>query len=92
MKPNKPPRGDMTDPLSIITRELREQHMARAYSELSPDDMLEDIGVDWLDRATITVALEEAFDIELPDAAVEGWQTVGDVIDSVRVLAGEGVE
>lgn len=92
MKPNKPPRGDMTDPLSIITRELRSQHMARAYSELAADDALDDIGVDWLDRATITVALEEAFDIELPDAVVEGWVTVGDILESVRVLAGEGVE
>jgi acyl carrier protein len=81
----------VTDPLSIITRELQSQHIARAY-ELSPDDALDDIGVDWLDRATITVALEEAFDIELPDAAVEGWQTVGDIVESVRVLAGEGCD
>lgn len=77
----------MTDPLSIITRELRSQHMARAYDNLSRDDVLWDLGVDSLDLLDIAVALEEAFDIELPDAAVEGWVTVGDVIDSVGEMA-----
>lgn len=36
-----------------------------------------------LDRVDLAVTLEREFDIKIDDAALEGWQAVGDVVKSV---------
>jgi len=41
--------------------------------------ILDDLGADSLDVVELVMALEEAFDIVVPDEDVEGMQTVGDV-------------
>jgi acyl carrier protein len=41
--------------------------------------ILEDLGADSLDVVELVMALEEAFDIVVPDEDVEGMQTIGDV-------------
>lgn len=41
--------------------------------------ILDDLGADSLDVVELVMALEEAFDIEVPDEDVEGIRTVGDV-------------
>ena len=40
---------------------------------------IEDLGADSLDTVELIMALEEAFDIEVPDEQAEKLQTVGDV-------------
>lgn len=47
-----------------------------------------DLHLDAIDRMTITCALDEAFTIELPDAAVNAWETVADVAASLAQLLG----
>jgi acyl carrier protein len=42
-------------------------------------NILEDLGADSLDVVELVMALEEAFDIEVPDEDVEGLRTIGDV-------------
>lgn len=39
----------------------------------------DDIGADSLDIVDLIMSLEEEFDIEIPDDAVEGIKTVGDI-------------
>ena len=41
---------------------------------------LDDLGADSLDTVELVMALEEAFDIEIPDEAAEGIATVGDAV------------
>jgi len=41
--------------------------------------ILDDLGADSLDVVELVMALEEAFDIEVPDEDVEAIRTVGDV-------------
>jgi acyl carrier protein len=41
--------------------------------------ILEDLGADSLDVVELVMALEEAFDIVVPDEDVECMQTIGDV-------------
>jgi len=44
---------------------------------------VEDLGADSLDVVELVMALEEKFDIEIPDEEAEKIQTVKDVIDYV---------
>ncbi len=49
-------------------------------SQVCPEaTLLDDLGADSLDVVEMVMALEETFDLEIPDEDVEGIQTVGDV-------------
>ncbi len=43
-----------------------------------------DLGADSLDTVELVMALEEAFNIEIPDEAAEGITTVGDAIKYIE--------
>jgi acyl carrier protein len=45
---------------------------------------LGDLGADSLDLVELIMALEEEFDIEIPDEDAEKLQTVGDAVDYIR--------
>ena len=45
---------------------------------------LDDLGADSLDVVEIIMALEEEFDIEIPDEDAEKAATVGDVTDYIK--------
>lgn len=44
----------------------------------------DDIGADSLDVVDLVMTLEEEFDIEIPDDAVEGIKTVGDIVKFIE--------
>ena len=44
----------------------------------------EDLGADSLDIVELVMALEEEFDIEIPDSDAEKVVTVGDVVDYIK--------
>ena len=45
---------------------------------------IDDLGADSLDIVELVMALEEEFDIEIPDADAEKVVTVGDVVESIK--------
>ena len=45
---------------------------------------IDDLGADSLDIVELVMALEEEFDIEIPDADAEKVVTVGDVVDYIK--------
>ena len=45
---------------------------------------IDDLGADSLDIVELIMALEEEFDIEIPDADAEKVVTVGDVVDYIQ--------
>ena len=45
---------------------------------------VDDLGADSLDTVELVMALEEEFDIEIPDADAEKVTTVGDVVDYLK--------
>ena len=45
---------------------------------------IDDLGADSLDIVELIMALEEEFDIEIPDADAEKVVTVGDVLDYIK--------
>ena len=45
---------------------------------------IDDLGADSLDIVELVMALEEEFDIEIPDSDAEKVVTVGDVVDHIK--------
>lgn len=45
---------------------------------------IEDLGADSLDIVELIMALEEEFDIEIPDSEAEKIATVGDAVDYIK--------
>lgn len=45
---------------------------------------VEDLGADSLDTVELVMALEEEFDMEIPDEAAEKIKTVGDAIEYIE--------
>lgn len=62
--------------------------------DLSRDDITdetrfrEDLHADSLDAVELVMAIEEAFDIEIPDEASEKFNTVGDVLKYLETAHG----
>ncbi len=50
----------------------------------SESNFQNDLGADSLDTVELVMALEEAFDIEIPDEAAEGIATVGDAVKYIE--------
>lgn len=45
---------------------------------------IDDLGADSLDIVELIMALEEEFDLEIPDEEAEKISTVGDVVDYIK--------
>ncbi len=67
----------MPDPLAIISAAL---WPPRAVTR---DDTFEGLDIGPIDRMCIAQELDEAFGIELPDATIDAWRTIADVVASV---------
>ena len=57
-------------------------------SSISPDSALADLGVSSLDAISIVYEIEEEFDVEVPNEALEGLRTVRDIVDGIAGLIG----
>lgn len=66
--------------ISDRVRGILSQQLGLERGELAPDaNLLDDLGADSLDVVELMMALEEGFDIEVPDDDVEGIRTVADI-------------
>ncbi|MEG0133532.1 MAG: acyl carrier protein [Clostridium sp.] len=69
-----------------------EKVKAKIAEQLSIDEdeitmeagFVDDLGADSLDIVELIMALEEEFDIEIPDEDAEKITTVGDVVDYIK--------
>ena len=58
-------------------------------AEVKPESNFQnDLGADSLDTVELVMALEEAFDIEIPDEAAESIATVGDAVSYIQEKKG----
>jgi acyl carrier protein len=55
-------------------------------SSMTREAALADAGIDSLDALTILFAVEEAFDIHIPDQDARSMKTFGDLVDVVQRL------
>ncbi|MBL3591483.1 MAG: acyl carrier protein [gamma proteobacterium endosymbiont of Lamellibrachia anaximandri] len=55
-------------------------------ASIKRESRLQDLGVSSLDAITIVYEVEEAFDVEIPNAELEKLETVGDIVDGIGSL------
>jgi acyl carrier protein len=68
--------SDLSDRIQSIVAEQLGVERADVTKDAS---ILDDLGADSLDVVELVMTLEEAFDIEVPDDAVEEMRTIGDI-------------
>jgi acyl carrier protein len=70
----------VSDALKDRIRDLVAEQLGVDGADLKSDsDIVEDLGADSLDVVELVMAIEENFDIEVPDEDAEGMRTIGDV-------------
>jgi acyl carrier protein len=75
----------VSDSLVEQIRGLVSEQLGVDSAELNADaNILEDLGADSLDVVELVMAIEEAFDIEIPDEDAEAMRTLGDVEKYVK--------
>jgi len=66
-----------------VKRIVVEQLSADAETVTKEASFQEDLGADSLDTVELVMALEEEFDIEIPDEEAEKIKTVQDIVDYI---------
>ena len=61
-----------------------EQLGAREASLTMEASFIDDLGADSLDIVELVMALEEEFDMEIPDSDAEKVVTVGDIVEYIK--------
>ena len=73
---------------SSVEQKVREivcEQLGVGEDEVTPDaSFIEDLGADSLDIVELVMAMEEEFDIEIPDDDAERIQTIGDAINYLK--------
>jgi acyl carrier protein len=70
----------MSENLVQRVRVLVSDQLGVDPGEMRPEaSILDDLGADSLDVVELVMAIEETFDIEIPDEDAEAMRTVGDV-------------
>ena len=66
-------------------KEIIVEQLGVAETAITPDaSFIDDLGADSLDIVELIMALEEEFDIEIPDSDAEKVVTVGDVVEYIK--------
>ncbi len=56
--------------------------------EITEESTFEDLGADSLDIVELVMAIEQEWEMEIPDEAAEQIKTVGDAVNYIRQHAG----
>ncbi len=75
----------MADDIESKVKEIIVENLGvDAATVTPPASFVNDLGADSLDTVELVMALEEEFDIEIPDEEAEKIQTVGQAIDYIK--------
>lgn len=75
----------MADDIESRVKDLIKENLGVEDNVITPQaSFVNDLGADSLDTVELVMALEEEFDIEIPDDAAEKIQTVGQAIDYIK--------
>ncbi len=80
----------VTDNLEERVKKIITEQLAADAAEVTPQaQFVQDLGADSLDTVELVMALEEEFDIEIPDEDAEKIKTVGEAISYIKEKAGK---
>ena len=75
----------MAKPVEERVKEIIVEQLGVEEDEVLPAaKFIEDLGADSLDTVELVMALEEEFDLEIPDEDAEKIATVGDAISYIK--------
>ena len=63
---------------------IAEQLDVKADDITEASNIQDDLGADSLDVVDVVMALEDEFDVEIPEAQVENIKTVGDIVKFIE--------
>jgi acyl carrier protein len=72
-----------------VKKIIVEQLAVDAAEVTAPAQFVQDLGADSLDTVELVMALEEEFDIEIPDEDAEKIKTVGEAVTYIKEKAGK---
>ncbi|MDF0551765.1 acyl carrier protein [Kamptonema sp. UHCC 0994] len=73
------------DDIFVKVKKIVAEQLEVDPSEVKPEsNFANDLGADSLDTVELVMALEEEFDIEIPDEAAEGIATVQAAVDFIN--------
>ena len=72
------------DAYARIKKIITEQIGSEEADIAMESSFIEDLGADSLDIVELIMALEEEFDIEIPDSEAEKITTVGDAVEYIK--------
>jgi len=79
----------MAEDISSKVKKIVADHLGIDEAKVTEESsFIDDLGADSLDTVELVMALEEAFDIEIPDEAAEGIATVGDAVKFIEEKQG----
>ncbi len=75
----------MSTELESKVSEIIVEQLGASKEEIVPEaSFTDDLGADSLDIVELVMAMEEEFDIEIPDEDAEKIQTIGDALSYVK--------
>ena len=80
----------VTENLEERVKKIIIEQLAVDSAEVLPQaQFVQDLGADSLDTVELVMALEEEFDIEIPDEDAEKIKTVGEAVTYIKDKAGK---
>ncbi len=79
-----------TETLEARVKKIIIEQLAVDAAEVTPQaQFVQDLGADSLDTVELVMALEEEFDIEIPDEDAEKIKTVGEAVTYITEKSGK---
>lgn len=76
----------MTQSIEDVVVRLIARHKGLDPATVHPSTELASLGVTSLDAITLAYELEEAFEVEIPNADIDSLRTVQDLVDGLQRL------
>ena len=75
----------MASSVEARVKEIICEHLGVGEDEVTPEaSFIEDLGADSLDIVELVMAMEEEFEVEIPDEEAENIKTVSDAINYIN--------
>jgi acyl carrier protein len=83
---------DLTNPAEVSARVLRiiADNQRKDVSLVTVDSSFEELGIDSMDAVNIVFALENEFNINVPDDEMKNIRSVRDIVEGVQKLVAAG--